>query len=239
VGCIHCVFTGGHIVIGYISGKVLEHSDGKLLVGVGSPETGGTVGYALNIAESAGHAGLTAGGSVELFVYTHVREDALDLFGFRTIAEKDLFLTFLSVSGIGPKLALNILSGAEAGELIQAILRADKVFLSRIPGIGKKTAERIVLEVSDKIRKKMDAGLYAGLKSLSGANAPAGATARGGLQHVAGSPSALLRDAAQALVGLGYREQDAQQVLHKIIESSETPPAKVEDLIRAALRQLV
>jgi holliday junction DNA helicase RuvA len=219
-------------VIGYLSGKVLEHSDGKLLLGVGSAETG-MVGYALNIPESAGHAGLIAGSLVELHVYTHVREDALDLFGFRTFAEKDLFLTFLSVSGIGPKGALNILSGAEAGDIIQAVLKADKAFLGRIPGIGKKTAERIVLELGDKIRKKADAGFYAALKPISGPSAPAGATTQAG-----GSlASSLIRDAASALVGLGYREQDAEHVLFKILEG-DNAPAKVEDLIRLALRQL-
>lgn len=220
-------------MIGYISGKVLEHSNGKLLVGVGSPETG-VVGYALSIPESTAPIGLTPGHAVELFVYTHVREDALDLFGFRTSAEKDLFLTFLDVQGIGPKSALSILSGAEAGDLIQAVLRADKAFLSRLPGIGKKTAERIVLDVSDKIRKKMDAGFYASLKPLSGPMAAAGATSHSGAQ----APQGIFRDAAQALVGLGYREQDAEQVLHKIMEASATPPTKVEDLIRSALRQL-
>lgn len=221
-------------MIGYLNGKILDHSDGKLLVGVGAP--GGFVGYAVSIPESAGHTGLVPGDAVELFVYTHVREDALDLFGFRTVVEKDLFLTFLSVSGIGPKSALGILSGAEAGDIVQAILKDDKAFLSRIPGIGKKTAERIVLELGDKIRKKMDAGFYAALKPIAGPLAPAGATAH------SGAASELLRDAALALVGLGYREQDAEQVLHKILEASGdaegVPPRRVEDLIRLALRQM-
>jgi Holliday junction DNA helicase RuvA len=225
-------------MIGYLNGKILEHSDGKLLVGVGSSETGGTIGYSLNIPESAGHAGLIPGNMVELFVYTHVREDALDLYGFRTTAEKDLFLTFLSVSGIGPKLALNILSGADAGQIIQAILKGDKAFLSRIPGIGKKTAERIVLELADKVRKKMDAGTYAALSPLAGPSAPAGASAFAHPKHPEGSTAALVHDAVSALVGLGYREQDAETVLHKVIEESQTPPQKVEDLIRSALRQL-
>lgn len=221
-------------MIGFIGGKVLDRSDGRVLVGVGSAESGGVVGYSLQIPESGAHVGIVRGDSLELHVYTHVREDALDLFGFKTVAEKDLFLTFLSVSGIGPKGALSILSGAEAGDIVHAILKADRAFLSRIPGIGKKTAERIVLELSDKIRKKMDAGFYAGIiKALSGPSAPAGATA-----HESNAPAALVRDAASALVGLGYREQDAEQVIRKIIEESATPPQKVEDLIRVALRQL-
>jgi Holliday junction DNA helicase RuvA len=221
-------------MIGYLSGRILEHSEGKLLVGVGSPESGGLIGYAIHTPEDGG---LAAGAAVELFIYTHVREDALDLYGFRTAAEKDLFLTFLGVSGIGPKSALGILSGAPAADLIQAILRADKAFLSGIPGIGKKTAERIVLELGDKIRKKADAGFYRELKSVAGPTAPAGATARDGAPVGA---SALFHDAASALVGLGYREQDAERVLQKILADhpGAKAPAKVEDLIRLALRTM-
>jgi Holliday junction DNA helicase RuvA subunit len=184
-------------MIGYLSGKILERSDGKILIAMGTPDTG-VVGYTVQVPESQGHIGLIAGSSAELFIYTHVREEALDLYGFRTAAEKDLFLTFLSVSGIGPKGALGILSGAEAGDLVQAILKADKAFLGRIPGIGKKTAERIVLELADKIRKKSDAGFYAGFKSMSGPSAPAGASARGTTEPALTGSAALLRDAASA-----------------------------------------
>jgi Holliday junction DNA helicase RuvA len=220
-------------MLGYISGKILDHVSGELLVGVGAPDAG-VVGYAVRVPENAAHAGLVPGQPVELFIYTHVREDALDLFGFRTAAEKDLFLTFLSVSGIGPKSALSILSGAEAGDIIQAILRADKAFLGRIPGIGKKTAERIVLELADKIRKKTDSGFYAALKSISGPLAPAGASAHAGPVGA----SSLFRDAASALMSLGYREADAEQVLRKVLDAESGAPTKVEDVIRLALRQL-
>jgi Holliday junction DNA helicase RuvA len=127
-------------MIGFLSGKILDHTDGKVLVAVGSPESGGMIGYSVLIPESGAHIGLVPGSPVELFIHTHVREDALDLFGFRTAGEKDLFLTLLSVSGIGPKLALNILSGAEPGQLISAILKADKAFLSRIPGSSPRRA---------------------------------------------------------------------------------------------------
>lgn len=222
-------------MIGYLSGKILDHSHGKVLVGVGAADGNGVVGYAVMVPESEGHVGLLPGNTAEFFIYTHVREDSLDLFGFRTAAEKDLFLTLLEVSGIGPKSALTILSGAEAGQLISAILKADKAYLGRIPGIGKKTAERIVLELSDKIRKKMDAGVYALLKPA------AGATAAGAASYAApgsGRGSALVRDAIAALIGLGYREADAENLVHKLIDESETPPTRVEDVIRTALRQL-
>jgi holliday junction DNA helicase RuvA len=221
-------------MIGYLSGKVLDHSESKLLVAVGTGE-GGTVGYSVTVPESEGHLSLTAGASVELFIYTHVREDALDLYGFRTAAEKDLFLTLLSVSGIGPKGALNILSGAEAAQLIQAIVRGDKAYLSRIPGIGKKTAERLVLEIGDKVSKKLDAGAYAVLKPVR----PAGASVHDiGARSAATSKSGLIRDAVSALVGLGYREQEASVLLNRLVDEAAEPPKKVEDLIRSALREL-
>lgn len=227
-------------MIGYLSGKVLDHSNGKLLVGVGAPVSsdgvGGTVGYTVMVPESEGHVGLIPGNHVELFIYTHVREDSLDLFGFRTPAEKDLFLTLLDVSGIGPKSALAILTGSDAGSLIGAILKGDKAYLGRLPGVGKKTAERIVLELADKIRKKSDAGIYKALQLGSGATS-AGAATYAHSSHGGSSP--LVRDALSALIGLGYRENDALHLLERLAEAdADKPPQKVEDLIRLALRQL-
>jgi Holliday junction DNA helicase RuvA len=224
-------------VLGYLSGKVLDHTTGRLLVGVGSAESGGVVGYSVMVPESGSQAGLLPGNSVELFIHTHVREDALDLFGFHSSGEKDLFLTLLEVSGIGPKSALAILSGSDAGKLIGAIIKGDKAYLGSLPGIGKKTAERIVLELGDKIRKKTDAGIYISLNPAAGATAAGAATfARAGGKAVSGN--ALVRDSVSALVGLGYREADALELVNRLIDESETPPSKVEDVIRSALRNL-
>ena len=228
-------------MIGYLSGKILEHADSRLVVGLGSPDGHGVVGYTVTVPQNNSHLGLLAGQTVELFIHTHVREDALDLFGFRTRAEKDLFLTLLGVNGIGPKAAINILSGAEAGQLIQAIIKGDKDFLTQVPGIGKKTAERIVLELGDKIRKRMDAGDFAQVPGVMGGARPSGAMAYPHGRPADDGLSPIMREAKDALLGLGYREQDALAKLNRVLldQNGEVggPPAKVEDLILAALRQ--
>ena len=212
-------------MIGYLRGDVLENIDGKLIVNVGMPGAGG-IGYLVSVPLSASYGLLAVGKSVELFVHTHVREDALDLYGFVTRTEKDLFLTLLTVNGIGPKGALGILSKVEPSRLIEAILNEDKESLIQIPGIGKKTAERVVMELAEPLRKKMDAGVF-------GASRPAGTqTAASG----ASSENSILRDARDALVGLGYREQDITPLLRRVLE--ESPAPKVEDLVRTALQQM-
>jgi Holliday junction DNA helicase RuvA len=174
----------------------------------------------------------------ELYIYTHVREEAFDLYGFSTVFEKELFLILLTVNGVGPKSALGVLSSVEPGELIEAIVQADQAFLTQIPGIGKKTAERVVLELKDTIRKKISLGW--GQKILEGASDASGFRVKDGLVgsdfDQAGSP--IFEDAKSALVGLGYRDQDIQQLLSRVIKSLEHPPRTVEDLVRTALRQL-
>ena len=126
------------------------------------------------------------GNEVSLLVYTHVREDALALFGFTTATEKRLFEKLLSISGIGPKLAITVLSGLPPERLIAAIHGQDHATLTRIPGVGKKTAERIVLELKDKLQEL----------------APAGGTA-------AATP--VSEDVLSALVNLGYQRAAAQK----------------------------
>src|SRR3954466_12919629 len=132
-------------MIGYLRGQVMEYADGRVLLAVGSRES--AVGYSVTVPQGPSYLSILPESSAELFIYTHVREDALDLYGFRTRAEKDVFLTLLTVNGIGPKLALGVLSGADAGPLVRAILDGDKDCLTRIPGVGKKIAERVVLEL--------------------------------------------------------------------------------------------
>jgi Holliday junction DNA helicase RuvA len=215
-------------MIGYLRGEVLECSEGKLLLAVGD------VGYAVTIPQSSSYLGVQAGKSTELFVYTHVREDVLDLFGFRTRSEKDVFLTLLNVNGIGPKLALAMLSGAEAGPLVRAILEGDKDFLTRIPGVGKKTAERVVLELADPLRKKIESGAIADPRLERRLSQRTGAQSKAG---PAGA-EALVRDAREALVGLGYRELDVTALLNRVLDEMEPPPARAEELIRTALKQL-
>lgn len=213
-------------MIGYLKGEVLESADGKLVVLAPGP-AGGGVGYAVSVPLSAAYAFVAAGEPVELFVHTHVREDALDLYGFLHRAEKDLFLTLLGVSGIGPKGALGILSKVEPAALVQAIVEGDAASLTKIPGIGKKTAERIVVELGDSMRKKMEAGTAPRV-------ARAGAIA-GALAATARTP---ITDAREALLGLGYREVEVDSLIERAVSACGAAEPRAEDLIRTALRQL-
>jgi Holliday junction DNA helicase RuvA len=222
-------------MIGYLSGRILEHTEGKLILGMGGSD--GVVGYQVNVPQSAEYGSLMPGEKVELFVYTHVREDQLELFGFTTRTEKELYLTLLSVNGIGPKGALGILSGSNTDTLIHAIMDGNKAFLTQIPGIGKKTAERVVLELADPIRKKFLSG------ALGNPAAPAAASSTDDARSGAAKPTGLERstiftDARQALVGLGFREQDVTALLNKVLSSSEKKPAHAEELVRTALKEL-
>ena len=220
-------------MIGYVKGRVQENQqDGKLLVCMDFAS--GALGYQLQVPGSANYALISVGQVIELFVYTHVREDALDLFGFLTRSEKELFLTLTSVNGIGPKVGLGILSAMDAGNLVQAILTKNYDVLTSISGVGKKTAERICLELAEPLKKKFDAGLFGPvpLKVIQGAQS------RGsGAQLIPNE--GVWAEARDALVGLGYRENEVQILLRRVMEEHEsTKVAKTEDVIRLALQRM-
>ncbi|HEU0264900.1 MAG TPA: Holliday junction branch migration protein RuvA [Geobacterales bacterium] len=175
------------------------------------------VGYRVQIPFSTYYDLPEPGGNASLQIYTHVKEDAIQLYGFRTLAEKELFKLLISVSGIGPKLAINILSNIEAPELSQAILRGDLARLSAIPGIGRKTAERLVLELKEKLKKLAPDSLA----QLSTSSIP-----RGEVKD----------DVVSALVNLGYKEPQVQKVLDSIpLGDGES----VELLLKRALKVLM
>jgi Holliday junction DNA helicase RuvA len=227
-------------MIGYLKGRVLDHVEGKLLLGVGS-DADCCIGYQLSVPQGPAYLSFKLQEIVELFIYTHVREDALELFGFASRSEKELFLTLLAVNGIGPKVALGILSAIEPGQLIQAILDGNKDALVRIPGIGKKTAERVVLELADSLAKKVEVGVFDSVRSsldkkmgagVSKANHPSASSTQASEKSMA-----LLKDAKDALVGLGYREQEIGVLLNRVIQD-QGAPKRVEDLIKAALQQM-
>ncbi|HUP57492.1 MAG TPA: Holliday junction branch migration protein RuvA, partial [Bdellovibrionota bacterium] len=197
-------------MIGYIRGQVLECAEGRALVAVGAPDGSSALGYSLAVPQSPSYLSIVPGTPIELYVYTHVREDALDLFGFRTRPEKELFLILLSVNGVGPKVAMGLLAGAEPESIVQAILDGDTSFLTRIPGIGKKIAERIVLELGDSLRKKVESGFFARSRASRAQVAAARASAPAGAQ-------ALVHDAREALVGLGYREAEVSTLLNRVV----------------------
>lgn len=194
-------------MIGYLRGKILESGPDHVLLDVGG------VGYQLAIPLST-YSELDRSDraqAIGLFVHTHVRADAIELFGFWTDRERRLFELLIGVSGIGPKLARVVLSGMAAEELVRSISSEDAPRLATIAGIGKKTAQRMVIELKDKVG---DLGIDTG-----------GA--------VAISPD---DDLLAALVNLGYRSGDAEKALAKARRN--LPEGSFEDLLRAGLNSL-
>lgn len=173
----------------------------------------GGVGYEVVISVATFSALPAEGNEVSLHIHTHVREDQLALFGFAEREEKRLFEKLLTISGIGPKLAITVLSGISADRLVTAIRSGDHATLTRIPGIGKKTAERVVLELKDKLDD-------------FGAAAPA---AGGAHSSPAGD------DALSALVNLGYPRPVAQKAIETAIARDPNVAGDFETLFRAAM----
>src|SRR5215210_1455347 len=134
-------------MIALLRGTLLEKNPSRLIVDAGG------VGYDVQVPLSTFYVLGEPGTSISLRIHTHVREDLIALYGFATTLEQDLFERLIGISGIGPKLALAVLSGIEPGELVAAIERSDVARLTAIPGVGKKTAERIVLELKDRLPK--------------------------------------------------------------------------------------
>jgi Holliday junction DNA helicase RuvA len=156
------------------------------------------------------------GEEVTLYIHTHVREDSLALFGFLTEAEKELFLLLLGISGIGPKLALAVLSGFSVPDIVRAINTSDDSRLCSVPGIGKKTAARIVLELKDRIKLLAPPASFQEQDSKSSGD---------------------MEDAISALVNLGYKKQFVDEALGKI--RSNRPGLSLEELIREGLSVLL
>ena len=225
-------------MIGYLRGEIIEHSEGKMLVAVGSQSPSrSTVGYLVSVPQNGSYTHYFPGEETELYIHTHVREDALDLYGFCSKFEKSLFLTLLGVNGIGPKSALGILSAVEAMPLVDAIVQGDQAFLTGIPGIGKKTAERVIVELRDSLKKKLESGFF-GTAAESVLMKTGSSSQMTSQDKVSPSDLMIFQDAKQALIGLGYKEQDIQQLLRRVLDQEERKPRKVEDLVRSALKQL-
>lgn len=197
-------------MIAHLAGTLREKHLQRLIVDVGG------VGYDVIVPLTTMYAIGEAGARVELRIHTHVREDALQLFGFATSLEQVLFEKLIAVSGIGPKVALSILSGIEPAELIRAIRSSDVARLTRIPGVGKKTAERVVLELKDRL--------------------PVGIAAEP--EPVEAAPGDDVRaDVLSALTNLGYQRSAVEKTVDKVLASAED--RSFEPLLRAILKQLV
>ena len=182
----------------------------------------GGVGYQVTISANTANAlSGSLGQKVKLFTYLAVREDGVELFGFRTREELSCFKLLITVSGVGPKAAMSILSTMTPDRFAYAVCTEDAKALSRAPGIGGKTAARIVLELKDKISKDQMAGDLASLKELPTAKAPVGGT------------SGKVKEAEDALGVLGYSRAEIASVLRDV----DTATLSLEDIIKVALRR--
>ncbi len=199
-------------MIGYLRGQLLQKKPNALLVDVHG------IGYEVFIPLTSFYELPAEGNEVSLKIHTHVREDALTLFGFHTQREKDLFLRLLSISGVGPKLAITILSGAQVEELAQAIAEGNLTRLTAIPGVGRKTAERLVLE----LKAHMTPFLLPEQVEAS---------------RQSGAPSPLEEDILSALVNLGYPRPSAEKALAVVLRSAECERT-FEEVLRNTLRRL-
>ena len=199
-------------MIGFLEGKLRAKSPEYVIVDVHG------VGYYVQVPLSTFYVMPELGQPVNLNIHTHVREDAIQLFGFRTIAEKEMFLLLTGVNGIGPKLAINILSGISPDELRTVVLQQDHMRLKNIPGVGKKIAERVMLELRDKVQGKTK-------------EKPEPA------QPFSGSGTNAFADAFSALVNLGYRPAEAEKAL-KRTRDTLGESLSLEQLLKQALKAL-
>lgn len=196
-------------MIGHLRGRLVDKQPNRLLVDVGG------VGYDLNVPLSTFYELGEPGTDVSVRVHTHVREDTLALFGFATKLELDVFERLISISGVGPRLALAVLSGIEPPDLVRAVRQEDVARLTRIPGVGKKTAERIVLELKDRLPPELEV-----------ADDAQEATTAGGDER---------GDVLSALLNLGYHRPLAERAVEAAVGSGE---GGFENTLRQALREL-
>lgn len=199
-------------MIAHLTGLVFRKTTQSVIIDANG------IGYEVIVPLSTFYNLPDEAGRAALHIHTHVREDTLALFGFHTRLEKDIFLMLISVSGIGPKLAINILSGIGPQELLEAMAHGNSVRLQAIPGVGKKTAERMVLELKDRALKAL------GQEEIPASDIPEGEDKR------------RIDDALSALLNLGYSPKAAKPALEKARTS--TRDMTLEGLIREALRLL-
>ena len=197
-------------MIARLHGRLSEKQPNRIIVDVNG------VGYDVFVPLSTFYGLGEPGSDIALRIHTHVREDALLLYGFATPLEQDLFERLIGISGIGPKLALAVLSGLEPGDLMRAIERGDVATLTGIPGVGKKTSERIVLELKDRLPRPQPAA------------APAG--------DAVATASSVREDVLSALVNLGYHRPLAEKAVASALKAA--PDAPFERMLKQALREL-
>jgi Holliday junction DNA helicase RuvA len=198
-------------MIGFLRGRIADKQLNKLIVDVQG------VGYEVHVPLSTFYEAGEAGADITLRIYTHVREDALQLYGFLTELERQLFERLISISGIGPKLAIAVLSGMDPRDLLGCVQRGDVARLTAIPGVGKKTSERIVLELKDR------------LAQIPGAT-PVDVVPANGADRVR-------IDLLSALQNLGYHRPQAEKAIDSTLQTMSDPT--FEQALKTALRELM
>ena len=196
-------------MIAQISGKLAQKQPGEVVIDVGG------IGYQVFIPLNVFYRLPDIGAPLSLQIHTHVREDAFQLFGFQDLGEKQVFLMLTSVSGIGPKLALNILSGIAAEDLARALKNGDQVRLVAIPGVGRKLAERMIVELKDR---------FASLAPLTSDR-----------RSKPEEPSQLMQDAVSALINLGYKKPEIERTVREVLKQGDL---SLENVLRETLRQM-
>ncbi len=194
-------------MIGYLTGKILSKKPTQILIEVSG------VGYLVNISINTFDKISETGDVISLHTYLSVREDSLTLYGFYTLSEKELFEILIGVNGVGPKLAQGILSGISADEFRDAIANSNISRLVAIPGVGKKTAERMLIELRDKVDRVSESDSSLDSKTFS-----------------------IKDDAVTALIGLGYNQKIADKVTRSLL--NENTSLSLEDLIKESLKKL-
>ena len=192
-------------MISQIIGEIAHKGEGFVVMDVNG------VGYQINVPQSALQELTDNKGKVKLYTHLHVREDALTLYGFTHLSELEMFKLLISVTRIGPQTALNILSQIKIEELAAAIIHEDEKVLTSISGVGSKNAKRLILELKDKMKKKMEGFAF---------------TSAGNLNY----------DAVSALVTLGFAQREAKEAVEAVAQGSKQP--SVQSLIKAALFKL-
>lgn len=196
-------------MIARLTGTLIDKQVPRIVIDVSG------VGYEVQVPLSTFYAAGDIGARVVLRIHTHVREDALQLFGFVTPLEQELFERLITVSGIGPKLALAVLSGIESGDLVKAIRAGDVARLTRTPGVGRKTAERLIVELKDRMPKEGDVGAA----------------------EPAVVPASVRDDVLSALLNLGYQRQHVEKAVDRVLARDDS--GDFETVLRQILRELV
>jgi Holliday junction DNA helicase RuvA len=199
-------------VIFALEGKIVSKSPVEVVVDVGG------IHYLVNIPVTVYEKLGEVGANVKLYTYLIVREEEIYLYGFSSVEERDFFKLLISVSGIGPKMAQAIMSGMSVDELKNSIIRGDVSSLVSIPGVGKKTAERVIVELRDKIAKIEFAG-----KSL---------------EFISSDQVEVRNEALLALISLGFSRQSAEKAIRAVLKENEKMEFTVEELVKQALRHI-